>query len=106
MREIQAGIAPSTPHAGIPWDPHESSARYVPRTSVKLVNQKQNVSSYYWRLATEGLPLLRQLRNRRVPLVVRRFFSVDAGCIRGLDVFTLELRRGNGRDEVPPGPYD
>lgn len=78
---------------------------YVPQESVKLVSQKQQLSSYFWRFASEGFHFcstcgIAVFRSWRDDL------SVNARCIRGLDVFTLELRRGNGRDEMPPGPYD
>jgi len=78
---------------------------YVPHETVKLISQKQKLSSYYWRFASEGFhfcatcgtPVFRSWRDA---------ISVNARCIRGLDVFTLTPKRTNGRHEMPPGPYD
>jgi len=80
--------------------------RELSRTrTTKLVSQKVQLSSYYWRFAGEGFhfcptcgtALFRSWRDD---------FSVNARCIRGLDVFTLTRKRSDGRHEVPPGPYD
>lgn len=78
---------------------------YVPAAAVRLVTPKVRLSSYYWRFASEGFHFCATCGNA-VFRSWRDDFSVNARCIRGVDVFALDVRRGNGRCEVPPGPYD
>jgi hypothetical protein len=32
--------------------------------------------------------------------------NVNARCIEGADIFTLQIERYDGRHDMPPSPYD
>ncbi|MCF3639917.1 GFA family protein [Rhizobium sp. TRM95111] len=77
----------------------------VPATAVALVGEKQRLSTYVWRGLNEG--------HHFCPTcgiaVMRAGYpgdrvSVNARCIEHIDVFTLEIRREDGRNDMPPGP--
>ena len=78
---------------------------YVPPDAVRLLDEGIQLSTYVWRYATEGMHFCRicgiavirtWTRDARV--------SVNARCLEGVDVFELEIRRYDGRNEMPPGP--
>lgn len=77
----------------------------VPSSAVHLLTEGVRLTTYAWRSATEGhsfcptcgTPLLRTgYPQDRV--------SVNARALDGVDVFTLRVRRFDGRHEMPPGP--
>jgi hypothetical protein len=76
----------------------------VPSNVVKLKTERVALSTYAWRditgahhfCPTCGTALLRTgYPDERV--------SVNARCIEEVDVFTLRVRRYDGRNEMPPG---
>lgn len=77
----------------------------VPSRAVKLTTERVALSTYAWRditgghhfCPTCGTSLLRTGYPNEV-------VSVNARCIEGIDVFALEVRRYDGRNDMPPGP--
>jgi hypothetical protein len=77
----------------------------VPQTAVRLLTESRLASTYLWRDAsgghlfcpTCGVGLLRTGYPGDV-------VSVNARCLDGIDVFTLNVRRYDGRNKMPPGP--
>jgi hypothetical protein len=76
----------------------------VPSKGVTLKTERVRLSAYAWRdltgahhfCPTCGTPLIRTgYPDDKV--------SVNARCIEGIDVFTLEVERCDGRNEMPPG---
>ena len=75
----------------------------VPSSAVKLLTERVGLTSYVWRdldggnhfCATCGTSLLRTGYGERV--------SLNARCIEAIDVFALDVRRYDGRKELPPG---
>jgi hypothetical protein len=78
----------------------------VPLSAVKLLSQSKPASVYMWRDVTGhnfcptcGVGLFRTgYPGDRI--------SVNARCLDGVDVFTLDVTRGDGRNTMPPGPSD
>ncbi len=78
---------------------------YVPGKAVRLLTEKRRLSTYVWRFAHEGLHFCPTCGSA----VLRTGWadgtvSVNARCIEGVDVFTLNVKRYDGRKEMPPGP--
>ncbi|OJF95240.1 GFA family protein [Pararhizobium antarcticum] len=77
----------------------------VAEHQVRLVDEKRVLSTYVWRAVSEGhhfcptcsVAIMRSgYSNNRV--------SLNARCIDNIDVFSLEVARYDGRDDMPPGP--
>jgi len=69
------------------------------------MEQKRAVSTYVWRSFSEGhhfcptcgVAIMRSgYPHNRV--------SLNARCIENVDVFTLDVTRYDGRNDMPPGP--
>ena len=76
----------------------------VPNKAVRLLTEKRKLSTYIWRsidghhfCPTCGTAMFRTgYPGDRV--------SINARCLEGVDVFTLKIRRYDGRNDMPPGP--
>ncbi|MBB4184028.1 hypothetical protein GGE07_000641 [Sinorhizobium terangae] len=77
----------------------------VDAAAVRLITEKRRLSSYIWRdvngghhfCPTCGTAIMRSgYPGDRV--------SLNARCIEGVDVFTLEIERYDGQNDMPPGP--
>ena len=76
----------------------------VPVEAVRVLTERSGVSATIWHdidgghrfCPTCGTGLFRTGYRTRV--------SVNARCIEGIDIFDLEVRREDGRREMPPGP--
>jgi hypothetical protein len=77
----------------------------VDAAKVKLLTEKRRLSSYIWRGLNEGhhfcptcsTPIMRSgYPDNKI--------SINARCIEGVDVFTLEIERYDGRNDMFPGP--
>ena len=76
----------------------------VPAGVVKLVTERVRLSTYAWRDLAGGHHFCPTcgtaiLRTGYADGVV----SVNARCIEEVDVFSLEVRRYDGRKDMPPG---
>jgi len=76
----------------------------VATSAVRLLTEKRMIATYMWRdvgghmfCPTCGTGMM------RMPYPGDRV-SVNARCIEGVDVFKLEIKRYDGRNEMPPGP--
>lgn len=77
----------------------------VPDSTVRLLSERQRLSTYIWRDVTAGhhfcptcgTPMLRTGYPDGI-------VSLNARCIEGIDVFTLQVRRYDGRNDMPPSP--
>ena len=78
---------------------------YVPTDAVRLLSHSRSMVTYVWRFLTEGhqfcatcgTPVMRSgYKGDRV--------SINARCLDDVDVFTLPVRRYDGRNDMPPGP--
>jgi hypothetical protein len=70
---------------------------------VRLTTPKGALSTYVWRAVSEG----HHFCGTCGTAIVRTgpsYFSVNARCLDGLDVFTLEVARYDGRTKMPGGP--
>jgi len=76
----------------------------VPVEAVRLVTQKVALTSYLWRDADGGMQFCRTCGTAMMRTGYRDRISVNARCIEGIDVFTLEVERYDGRTLMPPGP--
>jgi hypothetical protein len=69
---------------------------------VRLATPKRGLSTYVWRAVTEahhfcttcGVPILRSGPN---------YVSINARCLDDVDIFSLEVRRYDGRTDMPGG---
>lgn len=76
----------------------------VASDAVRLMTERGRLSTYVWRdiaaghhfCPTCGIAIARTGYPGGI-------ISVNARCIEGIDVFTLEVRRYDGRNEMPPG---
>ena len=78
---------------------------YLPHDATRLLTPSPRLSTYVWRYlggsqhfcTTCGTAILRTgYKNQGV--------SVNARCIEGIDVFALDVKRYDGRNEIEPGP--
>jgi hypothetical protein len=78
---------------------------YLPTASIQLLTESRALTTYIWRSLSEGhhfcstcgIAIMRTgYKNDTV--------SINARCLEGVDVFTLRVRRFDGRNEMPPGP--
>ena len=76
---------------------------YVPPETVKLVSERQRLSTYVWRTATGGqhfcpvcgTAVIRTSTQYPPPV------SVNARCIEGVDLADLTIRHFDGRNLIP-----
>jgi hypothetical protein len=77
----------------------------VPAKALRILDWGATLSVYKWREAVGGLEFC-----PRCGVALMRsgypgdIVNVNARCIEGLDVFSLELARFDGRRLMPPGP--
>ncbi|PDT45568.1 Gfa-like protein [Sinorhizobium fredii] len=79
--------------------------RKVDAAAVRLLTEKRRVSTYVWRGLAEGHHFCPTCGTA----ILRSGYpgdrvSLNARCIEGVDVFTLEVERYDGRNDMPPGP--
>jgi hypothetical protein len=76
----------------------------VPLSAVRLLSESRMMSTYLWRDTTghQFCPICGTGMIR--PGYPGDRVSVNARCIEGVDVFTLKIRRYDGRNDMPPGP--
>lgn len=72
---------------------------------VTLLSEKQVLSTYVWRGLTEGHHFCPTCGTA----IMRSGYpgdrvSLNARCIENIDIFTLEIARYDGRNDMPPGP--
>jgi len=77
----------------------------VPASKVRLLTEKRRLATYLWRDAAGG----HQFCPTCGTAMLRTGYpgdriSVNARCIEYIDVFELDIRRYDGRNEMPPGP--
>ena len=77
----------------------------IPTKALKLLTEKRSLTTYLWRDAHGG----HQFCPTCGTAVLRTGYpgeriSVNARCIEGVDVFELEVKRYDGRTDMPPGP--
>jgi hypothetical protein len=79
----------------------------VPASALKLLTWTTSLTSYKWREAVGGHEFCPccgvMLMSSGYPGDI---VAVNARCIEGIDVFTLQPARYDGRHEMPPGPLD
>ena len=76
----------------------------VPLSAVRFLSEKKVMSVYAWRditghqfCPTCGVGIVRTgYPGDRI--------SINARCIENIDVFTLDVKRYDGRNDMPPGP--
>jgi hypothetical protein len=69
---------------------------------VRLATSKRGLSTYVWRFATEGhhfCPICGVAILRTGP----DYLSINARCLDDVDIFTLKVRRYDGRNDIPGG---
>lgn len=76
----------------------------VPVAAVRLVTQKRSLSTYLWRDADGGQHFCPTCGTAMMRSGYRDHIMVNARRIEGIDVFTLEVRRYDGRNLMPSGP--
>jgi hypothetical protein len=76
----------------------------VPVEAVRLLTQKRSLTIYLWRDADGGHQFCPTCGTAMLRTGYRDHISVNARCIEGIDIFTLEVARYDGRNEMPPGP--
>lgn len=76
----------------------------VPVEAVRLVSQKCSFSSYHWRDADGGTEFCPTCGTAMMRTGYRDRIAINARCIEGIDIFTLKVRRYDGRNLMPPGP--
>jgi hypothetical protein len=73
----------------------------VPAGKVRLLSRKVRLSAYHWRDAAGGHQSCPTCGTPLMRTGYRDHLSVNARCIDGIDVFTLEARRYDGRKLMP-----
>src|SRR5262245_6149702 len=76
----------------------------VPVDAVRLVTQKCRLSTYLWRDAGGGQQFCPTCGTAMMRTGYRGRISVNARCLEGVDIFTLEVGRYDGRTLMPPSP--
>src|ERR1700689_231905 len=76
----------------------------VPAAALRLVTASRNLSTYVWRVITEGHHFcptcgVAMMRSGYPNGAV----SINARCLDDVDVFTLAVRHYDGRHDMPPG---
>ena len=72
---------------------------YVKPEQVKYLTQGQGMSTYVWRSVTGGQHFCSNCGNAviRTSTQYPPPISVNARCIEGIDIGTLDIRQGDGR---------
>ena len=76
----------------------------VPVEAVRLVSEKCRLSTYLWRDADGGHHFCPTCGTAIMRTGYRDRIAVNARCLIGVDIFTLEVVRYDGRNDMPPGP--
>jgi len=76
----------------------------VPVEAVRLVTRKIALTTYHWRDADGGTGFCPTCGTAMMRTGYRDRIAVNARCIEGIDIFTLEVGRYDGRTLMPPGP--
>jgi hypothetical protein len=76
----------------------------VPVEAVRLVTRKIALTTYHWRDADGGTGFCPTCGTAMMRTGYRDRIAVNARCIEGIDIFTLEVERYDGRTLMPPGP--
>ena len=76
----------------------------VPVEAVRLVTQKRGLSVYLWRDVDGGHHFCPVCGTALLRTGYRDRISVNARCLVGIDVYTLDVTRLDGRNDMPPGP--
>src|SRR5215471_4744564 len=78
---------------------------YLPARAVRLLTESRKLSTYVWRSVTDGHHFCPTCGTA----IMRTGYkdgsvSINARCLDDVDVFTLKIRRFDGRNVIPPGP--
>jgi len=73
----------------------------VPVEAVRLVTEKQRLSTYVWRDVTGGHHFCPTCGTAMLRTGYERQVSVNARCLDGVDVFELTIGRYDGLREMP-----
>jgi len=76
----------------------------VPGTAVRLLTQKSALTTYLWRDADGGRHFCPTCGTAMMNTGYRDRISINARCVVGIDIFTLDIARYDGRSDMPPGP--
>jgi hypothetical protein len=76
----------------------------VPVEAVRLLTEKVRLTTYLWRDADGGHHFCPTCGTAMMRTGYRDRITVNARTIVGVDVFTLEISRYDGRNDMPPGP--
>ena len=76
----------------------------VPASTIRLLSEKRQLSTYVWRCLTEGHHFCPRcgVAMMRTGYPGERV-SVNARCIEGIDLFELKIERYDGRNDMHPG---
>jgi hypothetical protein len=83
-------------HGFMPWQ--------VPATAVRLLTEQRQLATYLWRDAVGGHHFCPTCGTAPMRTGYQGKVSLNARCVEGVDVFTLEVRRYDGRNDMRPGP--
>lgn len=81
-------------HGFIHWKMRPDQAR--------LATPRSGLSTYVWRFVGEGHHFCSTC-GTAIARTGPNYFSINARCLDGVDVFTLEVARGDGRTRIPGG---
>jgi hypothetical protein len=70
---------------------------------VRLATPSTGLSTYVWRFVTEGHHFCKTC-GVAIARTGPNYLSINARCLDDVDIFTLEVARGDGRRTIPGGP--
>ena len=70
---------------------------------VRLASPRAGLSTYVWRFVTEGHHFCKTC-GTPIARTGPNYLSINARCLDDIDIFTLTVRRYDGRNDMPGHP--
>lgn len=75
----------------------------VKHDEVRLATPRAGLSTYVWRFADCGLHFCSTCGTAMCRTGHDNYFTLNARCLDGVDIFTLDIERYDGRGDIPGG---
>lgn len=75
----------------------------VRHDQVRLATPRSGLSTYVWRFIDEGLHFCKDCGVPIARTGPDNYFVINARCLDDVDIYTLEVGRGDGRAHIPGG---
>jgi hypothetical protein len=75
----------------------------VRHDQVRLATPRTGLSTYIWRFVDEGHHFCKTCGVSIARTGPDNYLSINARCLDDVDIFTLDISRGDGRTHIPGG---